>query len=221
MRKRDHLGKRFTLFTVGLFIMSLGISLMIVADFGAAPWDVLHVGLYYQFGLTIGTWSIIAGFVILGTAGLIMKEWPQFGAYLNMVLVGIFIDMIMMIPMLTEPGSWAGKLLMFMVGMIIYAYGMGIYLAAQLGSGPRDSFMLAITAKTNWKISNARRAMEIGVLIIGWSLGGPVFAGTIIFSILAGTFIGYALPQCQSLADSWLQKPSRKQVMKEIERGVS
>ena len=34
---------------------------------------------------------------------------------------------------------------MFFVGMIIYAYGMGIYFSAQLGAGPRDSFMLAMT----------------------------------------------------------------------------
>ncbi|MBD8003668.1 YczE/YyaS/YitT family protein [Bacillus norwichensis] len=221
LKKRDQLPKRFILFIVGLLVMSLGIALMIVSDFGASPWDVLHVGLYYQFGLTIGTWSIIVGFVVLGSAGLMMREWPQFGAYLNMIVVGIFIDMFMMLPFMTEPETWLGKGVMFMGGMVIYAYGMGVYLSAELGAGPRDSFMLALTAKTKWRVSNARRLMEVGVLIIGWLLGGPIFIGTIVFSIAAGTFIGIALPQCQTFTNKWLKNTVKDKKVNEIERGAS
>ncbi|MFD1705503.1 YitT family protein [Siminovitchia sediminis] len=198
--------------------MALGITLTIVADVGAAPWDVLHVGLYYQFGLTIGTWNIIIGFIVLGSAGIMMKEWPRFGAYLNMIFVGAFIDMYMSLPFMVEPATWYGKSVMFLAGMVVYAYGMGIYLSAKLGAGPRDSFMLALTARTKWKVSNARRLMEIGVLVIGWLLGGPVFIGTVIFSLAAGTFIGIALPQCQALANKWLKD---KDTNAEIERGAS
>jgi hypothetical protein len=221
MRRTDKLLARYFVFTFGLLIMSFGISLMIISDFGASPWDVLHVGLYYQLGLTIGTWSIIVGFLILGSAGIMMREWPKPGAYLNMVLIGLFIDMFMMMPFLTEPDGWIGKSAMFMIGMVIYAYGMGIYLSAELGAGPRDSFMLALTAKTKWKISNARRLMEVAVLIIGWLLGGPVFWGTIFFSLAAGTFIGIALPQCRALTHKWLFKTAEMPVMEEMKRGAS
>ncbi|CAM3941008.1 YczE/YyaS/YitT family protein [Lederbergia lenta] len=218
MRKTDNLFARLAIFTVGLLIMSLGIVLMIISDFGASPWDVLHVGLYYQFGLTIGTWSILVGFTILGSSAIMMKEWPQFGAYLNMILIGLFIDMYMLLPFFTEPVSWLGKIMMFTIGMVIYAYGMGIYLSAQLGAGPRDSFMLALQEKMGWKVSNARRMMEVTVLIIGWLLGGPVFIGTIIFSIAAGSFIGLALPQCRKITDKILKK---RTLDKEIDRSAN
>lgn len=221
MRKSDHLLARFFIFTFGLLIMSLGIVLIIVSDFGASPWDVLHVGLYYQLGLSIGTWSVIVGFAILGASGIMMREWPKLGAYLNMILVGLYIDMLMMLPFLTEPQGWMGKIIMFTVGMIIYSYGMGIYLSAELGAGPRDSFMLALTAKTKWKVSNARRFMEVVVLIMGWLLGGPVFIGTIVFSLAVGTFIGIALPQCRTLTNKWVYKKSEIQMMEEIKRGAS
>ncbi|MBS4176236.1 YczE/YyaS/YitT family protein [Lederbergia citrea] len=223
MRKTNHLLPRLAIFTIGLLVMSLGIDLMIISDFGASPWDVLHVGLFYQFGLSIGTWSIIVGLFILGSSALMMKEWPQFGAYLNMILIGIFIDMYMLLPFLTEPGSWIGKTIMFFIGMIIYAYGMGIYLSAQLGAGPRDSFMLAMQVKTGWKVANVRRFMEVAVLITGWLLGGPVFVGTIVFSVAAGTFIGLALPQCKKLTDTFLKNEKLKNLFNrnEIERGAS
>ena len=94
--------------------MSLGIVLIIVSDFGASPWDVLHVGLFYQLGLTIGTWSIMVGLFILGVSAIMMREWPKFGAYLNMIMVGIFIDMYMMLPFITEPEAGWEKQLCFL-----------------------------------------------------------------------------------------------------------
>jgi uncharacterized membrane protein YczE len=50
--------------------MCLGIVLTIKANLGSAPWDVLHIGLYRQFGLTIGTWSMIVGFAVLTAAAI-------------------------------------------------------------------------------------------------------------------------------------------------------
>ncbi|GIN71032.1 putative membrane protein YczE [Bacillus sp. J14TS2] len=203
--KNVELYKRFFLFVIGLLIMSFGIVLMIISNFGVSPWDVLHVGLYYQLGLTIGTWSILIGFIVLGSSSLLMKRWPKFGAYLNMILVGLFIDMYMKIPFLIEPDHMVEKFFMFFIGMIINAYGMGIYLSAEMGAGPRDSFMLALQEKTGWKIATVRRIMEVIVLAVGWILGGPVFYGTIIFSLTVGTFIGFALPQCQFIARKFLK----------------
>ncbi|MBW8348213.1 YitT family protein [Bacillus sp. IITD106] len=221
MQKNGHLILRLIIFTIGLLIMSLGIVLMIVSDFGVSPWDVLHVGLFYQFGLTIGTWSILVGVTILGSSALLMKKWPQFGAYLNMLLIGFFIDMFLLLPFLTEPKTLISKIVMFFIGMILYSYGMGIYISAKLGAGPRDSFMLAMQAKTGWKVSTVRRIMEIVVLFIGWLLGGPVFIGTLIFSVTLGTFIGIALPQCQRLTDKIVSKNINHNVGKELERGAS
>lgn len=220
MRQTDKLVRRLLIFTVGLLIMSFGIVLMIKSDFGVAPWDVLHVGLFYQLGLTIGTWSILVGFTVLGLSSIMIKKWPQFGAYLNMILVGLFIDMYMQIPFLVEPETMLGKSLLFLLGMMINAYGMGIYLSAELGAGPRDSLMLAIQTKTGWKIATARRIMEVMVLIIGWMLGGPVFLGTVIFSVAIGSFIGFAMPQCQFLADKILKKQLLKNQENQFERGA-
>ncbi|WP_062104592.1 YczE/YyaS/YitT family protein [Bacillus niameyensis] len=220
MSQKDNLVRRLLIFTVGLLIMSFGIVLMIKSDFGVAPWDVLHVGLFYQLGLTIGTWSILVGFTVLGLSSIMIKKWPQFGAYLNMILVGLFIDMYMQIPFLVEPDTMLGKSLLFLLGMIINAYGMGIYLSAELGAGPRDSLMLAIQIKTGWKIATARRLMEVMVLIFGWMLGGPVFLGTVIFSVAIGSFIGFAMPQCQFLADKILKKQIQKNPENQIERGA-
>jgi uncharacterized membrane protein YczE len=206
LKNRGQTGPRFIIYLFGLLVMSLGIVLLILADLGPSPWDVLHVGLYYKFGLTIGSWNVIAGFFILGVSAMISKSIPQFGAFLNMILVGLFIDMYLMIPFLQTPSSLTGKVVMFVVALLINCYGMGLYISAQLGAGPRDSLMLAITSKTGWKVGKVRSTMEVLVLIIGWRLGGPLFWGTIVISLMIGVIAGFSLPQCQRFTNFILQR---------------
>lgn len=222
MKTRENIGIRFSIFTIGLLIMSLGIVMLIISDLGATPWDVLHVGLFYQFKLTIGSWSIIVGFFILAISAVLMGEWPQLGAYLNMLLVGIFIDLYLQLPFMVTPETVTGKIIVFLLGVIINGYGMGIYISAQLGAGPRDSFMLAITQKTGWKVSHVRRGIEVLVLILGWLLDGPVFIGTVVFSLVIGTVVGYSLPQCQAFTNRLIHRFGKTNWNdKDIKRGVS
>ncbi|MBM7649012.1 putative membrane protein YczE [Bacillus ectoiniformans] len=206
MKKKGNIGIRLVIFTVGLLFMSLGIVLLIRAELGATPWDALHVGLYYKFGLTVGTWTVLVGCLILATAAVYLREWPQFGAYLNMLLVGVFVDIYLIMPIITTPETAFGKLIMFVIGIVVMAYGMSFYLSAQLGAGPRDSFMLAVMKKTGWKVANIRRGMEFIVLIIAWYIGGPVNFGTILFSFLMGTVVGISLPQCETFSGIIINK---------------
>lgn len=185
--------------------MSLGIVLVIRADLGSSPWDVLHIGLYKQLGLTVGSWSIIAGIFVLTASSLLNKKIPQAGALLNMLLVGIFIDMYLFIPWLVTPSTLLGQLLMMVIGIIIAGYGTSFYIAANCGAGPRDSLMLALMKKTNIKVQWIRLFMEVTVLSIGWLLGGPVGVGTIMFSLTIGHVTGFTLPKCEMLAKRWIQ----------------
>ncbi|AGK55036.1 YczE/YyaS/YitT family protein [Bacillus sp. 1NLA3E] len=205
-KRKGQVIPRLFIFILGLALMSLGISLQIKASIGASPWDVLHIGLFYQFGLTIGTWSIIVGIFILITASLISKEFPQFGAFLNMVLIGLFIDLYLALPFFSTPDTTVGKIIMLLSAIIINGYGMGIYISAQFGAGPRDSLMIALTLKTGWKVKYVRAFMEVMVLFVGWLLGGPVFWGTVLFSISIGYIAGFALPQCQFFTNKTLDK---------------
>ncbi|KKB36366.1 YczE/YyaS/YitT family protein [Bacillus thermotolerans] len=205
-QRYENLTSRLIIFIVGLLLMSLGIVLSIRADLGATPWDALHVGLYEQFGLTVGTWSVLTGVLILGAASLYLREWPQFGAYLNMLLVGLFIDLFLMMPMIVTPMHFMGKLMMFITGIVVMAYGMAFYLSARLGAGPRDSFMLAVMKKTGWKVSHVRRGMEVIVMIAAWLIGGPIHIGTLLFSVCMGTAVGVSMPQCQRFSDIIISK---------------
>jgi uncharacterized membrane protein YczE len=213
---------RFIIYFFGLLVLALGIVLILKANLGATPWDVLHVGLYYQFGLTIGSWSIIVGIVILGVSAILTKKMPQIGAFINMLSVGIFIDMYLFLPFIQTPSSIIGKAIMFLIGLVIMCYGMGFYISANLGAGPRDSLMLALTSRIGWKVRNIRGTMELIVLLIGWLLGGPVSFGTFVLSLLIGPLFGFAMPHCNFVTNTLLGKMKVQETLyKNINRGVS
>ncbi|MBN9653786.1 YitT family protein [Halobacillus sp. GSS1] len=191
---------RWSFFFIGLVILGLGISMtMQVKEFGIGPWDVFHYGLFLQLGLTVGTWSIIAGLLIVLISSVLQKMWPQVGTILNMILIGVFIDFFNWL--LPEPETLIMQLFIFISGTFVIALGIGVYVAPDIGAGPRDSLMLLITKTTGWKVSTVRNGIEIIVAVAGFALGGPVGAGTVFIALFLGTFVGYTLPQ----AKTWLQ----------------
>lgn len=198
MRMRKILIWRWVFFLVGMIILSLGITMTIKGQrLGIGPWDVLHVGLYRNFGLTIGTWGIITGLLIVVGTAIVLKQWPRFGTWLNMVLIGVFIDLFnWLIP---EFHSMTGQVIIFTLGVAIMAYGIGIYVAPNLGAGPRDSLMLIFVEKLGFGIKKVRTTIEVLVAVAGWLLGGPVGLGTVLIALLIGQIVHYALPQCQKL----------------------
>ncbi len=206
---RQHLWMRWFIYFVGIIILAFGISLTIKAkDLGISPWDVLHYGLYTQFGLTVGSWSIIVGIFIVSVSCAARKTWPKIGTILNMVFIGIFIDFFLFI--LPDPGPLWMDFLTLMAGLLIAGYGVGLYVAAKLGAGPRDTLMLLLTEKTGWKVQWVRIGLEILVLILGYLLGGPVGIGTVIASVLLGSIVGFSLPQSERLLEYliWRRKSS-------------
>ncbi|WP_246125572.1 YczE/YyaS/YitT family protein [Alkalicoccus halolimnae] len=191
---------RWLVFVAGLLIMSLGAAMMIRAELGSAPWDVLHIGLMQQFGFTVGTWTVIMGFLLLLCASVLTKQLPQAGAYANMILVGVFVDIFLFL--LSTPGSLSGQLVMLVCGIIIMGFGIGVYISPRCGAGPRDSIMLALSNKTGASVARVRVIMEILVLAGGWMLGGPVFLGTILFSLTIGHVAGFSL----SICNNWMER---------------
>ncbi|RSK25726.1 YitT family protein [Bacillus sp. HMF5848] len=198
---------RWSFFLFGLLVLAFGIALTIKGRIlGIGPWDVFHYGLFLQLGLSIGSWSIIVGFILLFISFIITKSLPKIGAFLNMLLLGLFIDFFNWL--LPNTDSMLAAMTLFVLGVIILGYGIGLYVSADFGAGPRDSIMLVIVEKTGWSIQSVRNAIEIVVFLLGWALGGPVGIGTVLIAFGLGPIIGKSIPQCKTLLAFLIRKIS-------------
>ncbi|MFC3419480.1 YitT family protein [Salinicoccus hispanicus] len=199
----SNIAKRWLFYVVGLVILALGISMTIKGRLlGLGSWDVLHYGLWQTFGLTIGSWAIIAGASIVLFTAIVTRRLPKIGVYINMVAVGLFIDVFnWLIP---EFEGWTQHIIIFAIGLIVMAFGVAFYITPNLGAGPRDTLMLLLVEKFGLKLSMARNIMELGAAVAGFLLGGPVFIGTLIIILSLGKLIEVWLPFTRRLLVSFL-----------------
>ena len=177
--------KRFFDLLLGLFLCALGIVLTINANIGYAPWDVFHVGLSLAAGISIGTASIITGLVILAIVA-VCGEKIGLGTILNVILIGVFIDLIMIASIIPMSANYISGVIMLIAGLIILSVGSYFYIKSAFGTGPRDSLMVFIKRKTNFPVGICRSAVELTATLAGWFLGGMVGIGTVISVIGIG-----------------------------------
>jgi uncharacterized protein len=176
---------QYVIFLLGLTFFGLGNAIAVkVKHVGLHPWEVLNVALYEHFGLTIGTWGVICGLLLVVISLFTAREYIRIGTFLNALLIGPIMDFFLWLDFLPGPtNTWVDYLILFFA-IVIAGIGGGMYVAAGLGAGPRDGFMLSISNNTKLSVSQARILVESFVLIIGFILGGPVFIATFVYTFI-------------------------------------
>jgi uncharacterized membrane protein YczE len=171
--------------TWGLFLYALGIVVTLKANVGYAPWDVFHVGVSKIIGISIGNASIITG-VIIGIIAVLLGEKIGLGTILNMILIGVFLDMILLFKIIPDANSFVFGVIMLISGLFIIALASYFYIGSAFGAGPRDSLMVALTRKTRLPIGICRGIIELIAVFVGWRLGGMLGIGTVISAFAIG-----------------------------------
>lgn len=175
---------------IGLFLYAVGIVLTINSNLGLSPWDVFHQGITYFIGITMGQASIAVGIIIV-IINAILGERLGLGTLLNMLFIGLFMDLIMINHLIPILNSFVSGVVMMFLGMFIIGLASYFYIGAGLGSGPRDGLMIALTKRTNRSVSFIRNSIEISALFAGYLLGGFVGLGTLIMSFTLGYIIQF------------------------------
>ncbi len=177
---------------VSLFVNGFGVYLTIRANIGAAPWDILNIGLSKTLHILYGTASIAVSLTIL-LIDILLKEPIGVAMFIDAVVVGKAVDFFDAIDAVPECTSlWTGIPLM-LAGLVILAYTQFMYMKAALGCGPRDTLLVGL-AKRSGKIPIG--AVSIALLgsatLIGWLLGGPAGVGTLICAFCTGPIMQLA-----------------------------
>ena len=173
---------------LGFIVYGLAIVVMIHANIGLSPWDVLHQGLSLKTGLTMGQISIGVGIIII-IIDAFMGEGIGFATLGNVLLIGTFLDIFENLNIVPYANNLFMGIIMMIIGIVLAAIATVLYLKPALGSGPRDGLMLAINKRSTKSVGTIRAIIEISALTLGWILGGSVGIGTII----SGLGLGYAI----------------------------
>ena len=180
--------KKITFFYLvfGLILFGLGETLLVTANIGVSPWFVLHQGLSFESGYTIGITTFIVSVIVL-LFWIPLRQKPGIGTILNTILISIVVDL--SLPYLPQPDEFIFQLFQVIIGVLIVGLGSGFYLIANLGPGSRDGLMTGIQKKTKSSFTLIRTLIELSAVAIGWYLGGVVGNGTVIYAFGIGPFV--------------------------------
>ncbi len=171
---------------VSLFVNGFGVYLTIQANLGAAPWDVLNLGVSKSFGILYGTASIAISLMIL-LIDIFLKEPIGIAMFIDAVTVGKAVDFFNWIHAVPQCHSLATGIPVMLAGLVILAYTQYTYMMASLGCGPRDTLMVGLAKRLKKPpIALVSIALLSTATFIGWLLGGPVGIGTLIGTVGAG-----------------------------------
>ncbi len=175
---------------LGLILFGLGEALLITSSLGVSPWFVLHQGLAFKTGFSIGITTFIVSIIVL-IFWFPLKQKPGIGTLLNAILISVTLDISLIY--LPYPNELTIQLFQIILGIFIIGIGSGFYLAANLGPGPRDGLMTGINKQTNISIALIRTFLEASAVGIGFLLGGIVGVGTILYALLIGFSVSFGL----------------------------
>jgi len=180
----------------GLLVFGIGITLLIEAELGAAPWDVFHTGVTELTGMSTGLVIIVTG-VLLMLLWVPLHERPGLGTILNAIVIGVVVDLTA--PLIPETNLLVIRITMMLGGVVLIAVGSGFYIGAGLGPGPRDGLMTGLAKHTalgrSISIRAARTFVELVVLAVGIALGGAIGIGTAVFAFGIGPLVQVFLPK--------------------------
>ena len=175
---------------LGLLLFGLGEAVLIAAGAGVSPWTVLAQGVsnYTDWSIGFSTF-IISGSVLF--LWIPLRQIPGIGTILNVIIIATVIEAALHYLPVTENSF--SQFLYVLVGVLTTGIGGGIYLAANLGAGPRDGLMTGLQCLTGAPVAWVRNGIELSALLIGWSLGGVVGVGTLLFAFLIGPSVAFSL----------------------------
>jgi len=189
--------KTFLVLALGLWLFGTGEALLIDASIGQSPWTVLADGLAKTLNMTIGETTFLTSIVVL-LLWIPLKRRPGLGTVMNILVIAVAIDV--MIPVLPTPTNVVAQTFEALVGILLVGLASALYITCNVGAGPRDGLMTGLNERTGVRVGRVRTGIEVVAVTIGWSLGGLVDVGTLLFALLIGQSVAISFGLVERLS---------------------
>lgn len=188
--------KAYVVFLIGLFVNSLGVSLITKASLGTSPISSIPYVLSLNFPFTLGNFTIFFSIFLILLQILILRKNFKLEHLLQIpvsIVFGYFIDLTMLMFFWVHPDSYLMKIVYLLLGCLILGFGVYMEVLADVVMLPGESFVRAIvlTWKTNFGTTKICFDVSMSVIaaILSFAFSGKLMGvreGTIIAALLVG-----------------------------------
>lgn len=200
--------KCYLIFLAGLFISSLGVSLVTKADLGTSPISSIPYVLSLNFPYTLGEFTIIFSILLILIQLAILRKNFKLEHALQIpisFLFGYFIDFTMALIDFVHPQSYPVKIIYLLIGCLILGFGVYLEILADVAMLPGESFVRAVVTLWKTDFGTTKIIFDVSMTAIAGLLSllyasrlEGVREGTVVAALLVG-FIARLLGKLISL----------------------
>lgn len=193
--------QRLIILVVGLIIAHLGVTMFLLTDLGADPFNVMIQGLSGKLPISHGVTHMCICFLVIIILLFVERSVIKIGTIVCMVLGGPIIDgftFLLKNVIYGEQPLWL-RVIVVVLACVILAFGMTIVICSEAGTGPNDLVAVVISEKTKKKFGIVRVIVDFTFFLIGLVLGGVYGIGTLICAFVVGTAAGIFMPYSQRI----------------------
>jgi uncharacterized protein len=210
--------KPFILYVIGLFFLSLGISLSIQAGLGVSPVSSLAYALTLTTGISVGL-TTVATNVIYFLIQVILKRRFEFKQFLLQMgiafLFGLFIDITLhLLKLLPIPDTMIARIIMMMISLFVVSGGLFGYFSSKLPLMPVDALTYAVSERFRMKFSIAKIITDVINVCISGALCltfvqslGSIGIGTVVAACFIGKILGEMMKYFRQPLIQWAFPP--------------
>jgi uncharacterized membrane protein YczE len=194
------LKRRWITYIIGIYILTMGISLAIRAGIGISPQSSLTRTMTLVYPrLSQGTYNFILELFMLFLTYLVLRKdfkLKNFASLIPAFVLATCLDLNLMLTKSMVCPDYFMKLSLLAFADAALAFGLFLMIRANLVLMPIDMFVDTLFRRTGWKWGNIKTTFDCTLLIIsamiGFTLlGGPKFIreGTFMNAILVGQYV--------------------------------
>lgn len=195
--------KRICLFTVGLFIMSLGVAFSIISMLGTTPISSISYSLTLITNINIGITTFIFNVALIFIQIIILRSRfrkKRLLQFINCVMFGYFTDLALyIVSFVPFDNSILCSVLFLIISIFLIAFGIFVYMPANIAPLPGEGCVEAMAIVTNWRFSTIKIAFDATMVIISLILCGlfytNIFGAVNVGTVISAFMVGFTLRQ--------------------------
>lgn len=215
MRKPSNYIVRVVMYLVGLAIMTLGVAISIKSNLGVSPVSSIPYSINLIWGLEMGLATIVFH-VVLVCVQIVLLRKKFAPKNLLQVPVGVLFGGLTTWALgvaanFPSPDGIVQQVLFCLISTVIVAFGIFLYVPADLIPLAGEGTMLAISQLTGVKFSTVKIAFDVTMVVVSLvsclallNSIGSVGVGTIVAAVLVGVWLKFITRALGSFRDRLL-----------------
>lgn len=169
--------------------VGVGIPMILRAELGASPFDVLNTGLSEWAGWSFGVCFIVNSIVFFGV-GRAMGARLGWACIAGTLVIGPLVNLVL--DLIPEQELLASRIPLFVGGLLVIAVAICLVIPTELGPGPTEVLMLGLVAR-GMDVVPARWISDGLPVAIGAIAGGAFGVGTFVWVLVMAPMVKFGL----------------------------